>query len=98
MRYSVGSMFFPGLKTNERFSEGNQGRILIGGDHGDVKCTSATNETVEDEAGVMLVDVDLITGWEDLDEDEQENEVRKIVESCYDSIQEETFCQSKKVE
>jgi len=91
-------MFFPGLETNERFSEGNQGRILIGGDHGDVKGTSATNETVDGEEGVMLVDVDFYTGWDDLTEDDLDNEVRKVVGACYDSIQEETFCQSKKVE
>lgn len=95
-RYNVGQIFFPGLQTNERMSEGNLGRILIGGDIGDVDAASATNEEVDGKSGVMLVDVSFETGWEDLNEYDLGHEVRKVVEACYESIQEETFCQSKK--
>lgn len=95
-RYNIGTVFFAGLACNERFSEGNQGHITIGGDRGDVEAPSALNSKNDEcEAGVALADVTFLTTL-DLDESEIEDEVRTVVEACYDSIQAETFTQTGK--
>jgi len=95
--YNIGNIWFAGLACNERFSEGNLGRIVIGGDRGDVEAPSAENHIAElaGDSGVMLWDVTLLTTL-DLRDDEVEDEVREVVRQCYDSIQEETFTQSGK--
>ena len=92
-RYNIGTVFFDGMECNERFSHGNTGRITIGGDRGDIDALSALNsENAECEEGVALENVTLLTTL-DLDENEIEDEVRTVVEACYDSIQAETFIQ-----
>lgn len=94
--YPVGTVFFAGLATNERFSHGNLGSITIGGDRGDVEAASALNsENDECEQGVALEDITFLTTLE-LANDQVEDEVREVVQSSYDSIQEGTFTQSGK--
>lgn len=83
------------MGCNERLSEGNLGRIIIGGDRGDVEAPSSLNsENDKCEAGVALADVTLLTTLE-LSDDEVVDIVREVVEACYESVQEETFVQSK---
>lgn len=93
--YPIGNLFFAGLKTNERFSHGNLGCITIGGDKGDVGAISALN-TEREECGVLLEGVTFLTTL-DLNSDEVEDAARKVVQACYDSIQEETFTQSRSI-
>jgi len=95
--FSIGDIFLPGLQTNERWSYGNLGLIVIGGDRGDIEAASATNEHVDGEDGVMLHDVDFLTCM-DLSEFTDEmltEEADQVVRESYASIQEETFAQSR---
>ncbi len=91
--YSAGNVFFPGLDCKKRLSEGNGGNILIGGDRGDVEAVSARIITSHRGSGVLLEDAFFLTTL-DLERSEVEDEVREVVQACYDSIQEETFTQS----
>jgi hypothetical protein len=91
--HTIGNVFFPGLECRERYSTGNLGCILIGGDRGDVRAASAFMMP----RGVVLEDVEFLTTL-DLKEEEVEDEVREVVQASYDSIQWEAFCQSKKNE
>ncbi len=95
-RYVVGEMFFPEMKTDERY-EGRSGQVAIGGDRADVHAASSFNDHQLGEDGVMLVDVELRTrlDWSGLTADELQDEAREIIASCYASIQEETFCPQK---
>lgn len=95
-RYPIGGLFFAGLETDERLSHGSRGRIKIGGDNGDVEASNALNTDNSEGEGVYLDEITLITSLCLASGVEIEDEVRKVVEACYQSIQAETFTQTGK--
>ena len=86
--YFIGEMFLPGLRVDPR-SQGLLGRIVIGGDKGDVWAADATAE----DDGVRLTDVEFRTTLDlsDAGGDELRELAEEVIQACYDSIQEETF-------
>lgn len=90
--YFVGEVFMPGMRTDPR-NEGRMGRIVIGGDRGDVWAASARADERDGAEGVTLVDVEFRTTLDfgGLGPDDLLDEVVQVVEESYDSIQEDTF-------
>jgi len=91
--YFVGEMFLPDMRVDPR-SQGLLGRIVIGGDRGDVWAADATAE----EGGVRLTDVEFRTtlDFSGLTDDELREEAEEVIQACYASIQEETFWPTKR--
>ncbi len=87
--YELGNLLVAGVTCNERFSEGNEGRIAIGGDRGDVHALSAVN--VGD--GVLMHNARLVTTVRGLTDDEAVELAVEIVMFSWESIGEDTFTQ-----
>ncbi len=95
-KYFVGEMFFPGLTVNTRHMN-DLGRIVIGGDKGDVHASGAYNDRQDGENGAVLVDIELRTTL-DLDEDEAFEMADDVVQFSFESVGEDAFIPSKKNE
>ncbi len=91
--YNVGNVFFASMECQERFSSGNRGIIIIGGDKADVHADRAVNADKNYEQGVMLEGVSLRCAW-NLTADEVTDIIQEVVQSSYEYIQWETFVQN----
>jgi len=94
--YKIGNMFLPGLNFNPRY-ENRFGRILIGGDRGDVIADSAYNDEKNGKRGVFLRNVIFRTtiDFDDLLPEELRNEAENVILFAYESIQGDAFIPQK---
>lgn len=93
--YTIGDVFFPGMECDERRSSG---RIVIGGDRGDVHATGAwsAEDGENDEEGVMLENAVLHTSIAGLTDEEALGIIRDVVTESWEAVGKDTFTVSKR--
>jgi hypothetical protein len=89
MRYCVGDLAFPDFVMPGDMAE--VGAFTVGGDRGDVYAQGAAGDSEEGGEGVVVSGAVLVTGREDLDEEEARGLAEEVIWSSYESIGSDTF-------